>query len=135
MKSSSLGAAGQKTRCSRCQAIFLIPAPEPEPTPPPTPPEPIPFEPPEPTPHIPASGFVYKMIQLPFVTVAEGIPITEQAAVYLEGIVNRWAAAGWEFYRIDSVGVRVVPGCLGSLFGMVPKDRLLHVVSFRRPAD
>src|SRR4051812_29989596 len=57
--------------------------------------------------------YIYKMVQVP-----PTIVIREQrgseAAAYLEGVVNTHASNGWEFYRIDSIGVRVPPGCLGS---------------------
>lgn len=40
-----------------------------------------------------------------------------EAAVYLERVVNEYASEGWEFYRIDSIGVSVKAGCFDALSG------------------
>jgi hypothetical protein len=55
-----------------------------------------------------------------------------EAAEYLQGIVNRFATNGWEFYRVDEIGVQVAPGCLGLLMGIRAETRSLYVVTFRR---
>lgn len=83
----------------------------------------------------PAPRFKYKMVQVPPVLqVAEGTSTKGMAAAYLEGIVNEYAGKGWEFYRVDSISIRVMPGCLAGLLGVPPTERLYHVVCFRRPA-
>ena len=62
--------------------------------------------------------YEYKMIQMP-PTIS--VPAKEwhghEAAFYLQSIANEQAAQGWEFYRVDTVGVVVQPGCLAMLFG------------------
>jgi len=55
-----------------------------------------------------------------------------EAAAYLEFIANSQAAEGWEFYRVDEVGVLAKPGCLGALFGRKEEYALYYVVTFRR---
>jgi len=60
------------------------------------------------------------------------VPTTDKAAAYLEGIVNEHARQGWEFYRVDSIGVRVRPGCLGVFLGQQPTHREYYVVTFRK---
>jgi len=81
-----------------------------------------------------APRFVYKMVQVPpVIKVAEGTSTKDKAAAYLEDIVNEYAGMGWEFYRVDSIGIRVMPGCLAGLLGVQPTERLYHVVCFRRP--
>jgi hypothetical protein len=46
------------------------------------------------------------MVQLsPIIPVAPSPVRGDEVAVYLESIVNAHAKQGWEFYRIDSIGV------------------------------
>jgi hypothetical protein len=54
------------------------------------------------------------------------------AAEYLEERVARWAEKGWEFYRVDTIAIRIPPGCLLGLLGYPPIDRLYYVVTFRK---
>ena len=65
-------------------------------------------------------GFMYKykMVQIPpnVIVNAKKVSKDRAAAVYLENVVNEMAQDGWEFQRIDSIGVQEQPGC-GSLFG------------------
>lgn len=79
----------------------------------------------------PTSTFEYKMVQIP-----PTIVIREQkgseAAAYLESLVNRHASEGWEFYRVDPIGVRVQPGCLGALMGVRAGEAMYYVVTFRK---
>jgi len=56
----------------------------------------------------------------------------DEAAVYLETIVNNHAAEGWEFHRVDEIGVRVRPGCLMGLFGAKADFVSYYVISFKR---
>jgi len=76
--------------------------------------------------------YEYKMVQIPRTIKVVGAA-GQEAAAYLQDLVNQMAADGWEFYRVDTVGVVVAPGCLGSLFGK--QEELVHyfVVTFRRP--
>lgn len=56
-----------------------------------------------------------------------------EAADYLEAVVNQHAAAGWEFYRVDTIGVVIPSGCFG-LFAP-PTTKNYYVVTFRREAN
>lgn len=64
----------------------------------------------------------------------EEIP-EDMAASYLEKIVNEYARQGWEFYRVDSIGIRDMPGLFARLFGQRPFDRIFYVITFRRHAS
>lgn len=78
-------------------------------------------------------AFRYKMVQIP-----AGILIArsrgQEAAEYLQTIVDEWAATGWDFYRVDAIAVAVKPGCLGAMFGQKPTTLPYYVVTFRRLA-
>jgi len=78
-------------------------------------------------------AYTYKMVQVPptISIQAKGQTGTE-AADYLESVVNNMAGKGWEFLRVDSIGVRINPGCLASLLGQGPSEALYYVVTFRR---
>jgi len=80
-------------------------------------------------------AYTYKMIQVPptISIQAKGQTGTE-AADYLESVVNDKAAKGWEFVRVDSIGVRIDPGCLWGLLGQGPSEAVYYVVTFRKPA-
>lgn len=79
--------------------------------------------------------FVYKMVQVPpNIDVAEGESRRGLVANYLQGIVNDHARAGWEFFRVDQLGIRVHPGCLAGLFGARQYTVIYSVITFRRPA-
>ena len=78
--------------------------------------------------------FEYKMIQIPpNITVQAKEARGNEAAAYLEQVVNQWAAQGWEFYRIDTVGVISTPGCLAGLLGAKAAVFDYYVISMRRP--
>lgn len=78
-------------------------------------------------------SYQYKMVQVPPVI---RVKYKEQqggeAAAYMEEIVNRQAQEGWEFYRVDSIGIRTEPGCLGSLFGQTAQTLEYYVITFRK---
>jgi len=77
-------------------------------------------------------AFTYKMVQIPpTILVKSSIQQGTEAASYLESVVNQHAAEGWEFFRIDSVGVQTQPGCLASLFGHGPSEVTYYVITFR----
>lgn len=81
-----------------------------------------------------ATGYVYKMVQIPSVIEASpGDSIGQMAASYLERVVNGQARQGWEFYRTDTIGVSMPPGCLGALFGERANTLHYYVITFRRP--
>jgi hypothetical protein len=80
--------------------------------------------------------YLYKMIQMAqSIEVQEGKSHRRVAADYLENIVNKMAVDGWEFYRIDSIGITVAPGCLGSLFNQSPRHVSYYVATFRRLSE
>lgn len=76
--------------------------------------------------------YTYKMIQVPpNISVKAKDNKIGIAAQYLENVVNTWAAEGWEFQRVDTIGIDEKPGCFGS-----NKIGLVHyyVITFRKPA-
>lgn len=77
----------------------------------------------------------YRMIQVP-----PTIPVSKSqqgtaAAEYMESVVNEQAAEGWEFYRVDQVGVDVKPGCLSSILGRQSATVTYYVLTFRQPSE
>lgn len=78
-------------------------------------------------------AYEYKMIQVPpTIVVRAKEQRGNEAAYYLQSLVNEQAAEGWEFYRVDTVGVVTRPGCLGSLLGAKQTLIEYYVVTFRR---
>lgn len=76
--------------------------------------------------------YEYKMMQVPpTIVVKEKGWRGQEAAYYLESLVNEQAAKGWEFYRVDAVGVAIKPGCLAGLLGVKETLREYYVVTFR----
>jgi hypothetical protein len=78
--------------------------------------------------------YIYKMVQVPpNIEVRAKEQRGNEAAAYLQNVVNSHAEDGWEFYRIDTIGVSVKPGCFDALLGK--KDVLSHyyVISLRKP--
>lgn len=79
-------------------------------------------------------AYVYKMVQVPpNIQVRKDTGMGE-AAAYLQAIVNQETAQGWEFYRVDEIGVKQSPGCLGMLLGQKETLTVYYVVSFRQQA-
>ncbi|NBK38133.1 DUF4177 domain-containing protein [Pseudomonas soli] len=79
--------------------------------------------------------YVYKMVQVPpNVEVQAKQHKGNEAAAYLQSVVNANAEDGWEFYRVDTIGVAVKPGCFAALFGKQTEMSNYYVISFRRPA-
>ena len=76
----------------------------------------------------------YKMVQVPpTISVKSRDYKGGEAAGYLEEIVSHWARLGWEYYRVDSLGVQVQAGCLASLFGRGTTQQTYYVITFRIP--
>ncbi|EGB0933349.1 TPA: DUF4177 domain-containing protein [Escherichia coli] len=78
--------------------------------------------------------FKYKMVQIPPNVIINSRKTDKDsaAAIYLEDVVNNMAGRGWEFYRIDSIGVAEAPGCSGK------KDigpTVYYVITFRMPVN
>jgi hypothetical protein len=79
---------------------------------------------------------VYKMVQVPPRIVVEGGKQKGyEAALFLEELVNRYARQGWDFYRVDTIGVTTPPGCLGAILGQKEVTVQYYVVTFRRQAQ
>jgi hypothetical protein len=73
----------------------------------------------------------YDMVQIPpNITVKQASGY--EAANYLQRIVNDHASRGWEFVRVDTIGVNTPPGCLAGLLGGQSAVRQYYVVTFRR---
>lgn len=72
--------------------------------------------------------YEYKMIQVPPTIELTSKKRGNEAAQFLEGIVNQHSRVGWEFYRIDSMTQIEPQGCLG--FG---GNRIVtyHIITFR----
>ena len=78
-------------------------------------------------------AYEYKMIQIPPTIVVKAKEQQgNEAAYYLQSLANEQAAGGWEFYRVDTVGVVTKPGCLASLVGAKQTLIEYYVVTFRR---
>jgi len=77
--------------------------------------------------------YQYKMVQVPpNIEVQAREHRGNEAAAYLEGVVNSNAGQGWEFYRVDAIGVSVRPGCLAGLLGGKRVTSTYYVVTFRK---
>ena len=77
--------------------------------------------------------YEYKMVQIPpNIAVEMRKHKGNEAAAYLEGVVNKMAHQGWEFQRVDSIGVHVQPGCLEGLFGKKAESSSYYVITFRK---
>lgn len=78
--------------------------------------------------------YQYKMVQVPpNIAVKASNHKGNEAAVYLESIANQYAEQGWEFYRVDSVGVQVQVGCFDALRGKKESMETYYVITFRKP--
>ena len=77
--------------------------------------------------------YEYRMVQIPpNITVKQKEAKGNEAAFYLQRIVNEQARQGWEFVRVDTIGVQTQPGCLGALLGGQVTTLNYYVVTFRR---
>lgn len=76
--------------------------------------------------------FKYKMVQVPpNISIEMKKHKGNEAAAYLESVVNEYASQGWEFYRVDSFGVELQPGCFGAAGGQKSESNLYYVITFR----
>ncbi|WP_018466927.1 DUF4177 domain-containing protein [Calidithermus timidus] len=76
--------------------------------------------------------YEYKAVQLPKHISVNARNRDSAAAELIQGVINNFAAEGWEFYRIDTVTTVEPPGCLAALFGQKDTYTPLNVVIFRR---
>ncbi len=80
--------------------------------------------------------YEYQMVQIPqAIVVKEKEYQGREAAHYLEELANRFAEKDWEFWRVDTIGVLIKPGCLAGLFGKAIEEQHYYVVTFRRPKE
>lgn len=80
-------------------------------------------------------SYKYKMVQVPpMISVKEKEHKGTEAATYMESVVNQMADQGWDFYRVDSIGVQLQPGCLAGLLGKKAAEGLYYVITFRKQA-
>lgn len=79
-------------------------------------------------------NYTYKMIQIPPNIAVGDKESGKEAALYLQTTVNNQARDGWEFYRVDPIGVQVNPGCLGLLMGRKQELTTYYVITFRKEA-
>ena len=78
-------------------------------------------------------SYEYKMLQIPpRIQVKTNEAQGNEAAYFLESIVNKWSSENWEFYRVDTIGVVTSPGCLGALFGAKAVNIDYYVITLRR---
>lgn len=78
--------------------------------------------------------YTYKMVQIPpNIEVKASKHKGNEAAIYLQNVVNEHAEEGWEFYRVDSIGVSVKGGCFDALMGKKDSMGSYYVISFRKP--
>jgi hypothetical protein len=80
--------------------------------------------------------YEYEMVQIPStILVKQSDERGDEAARYLETLANEMAGEGWDFYRVDTVGVETKPGCIAALFGVRGTTTPYYVVTFRRLLD
>jgi hypothetical protein len=77
------------------------------------------------------ANYEFKMVQLPQTYVLKQ-DTGKEIAAHLEKLAKDMGVDGWEFFRVDSVGVQVQPGCLGALSGIKQSQSYYNVVTFRR---
>ena len=74
--------------------------------------------------------YTYKMIQVPpNISVKAKDNKSGVAAAYLQGVVNQQAAEGWEFQRVDTIGIEEQPGCFNGGKAQVFQ---YYVITFRK---
>lgn len=77
--------------------------------------------------------YTYKMVQVPpNISVKAKDNKAGIAAVYLQNVVNEHAADGWEFQRVDTIGIEEQPGCLSSFSGGKSQLFQYYVITFRK---
>jgi hypothetical protein len=111
--------------------------PAPARTPAASPPVQMPAQVPAPMPTMPVASYnvryEYSMAQVPPNIEVRGRARGQEAANYLQEVCNQYGAQGWEFYRVDTIGVLHSPGCLAALFGQRSVAVDYYVITFRRP--
>ena len=79
------------------------------------------------------SEYIYRMVQVPpNVEIDSPADRGHAAEVYLTGLTAEMGNEGWDFFRIDAIGVVERPGCLAGLLGVRSTVTPYYVVAFRR---
>ena len=79
------------------------------------------------------SEYVYRMVQIPpNVEIKSEGDRGHAAELYLNKLTAQMGYEGWDFYRIDTIGVVERPGCLGGLLQFQPIVTQYYVVTFRK---
>lgn len=78
-------------------------------------------------------AYTYKMVQIPPNIEVNKKEKHNAAAYYLQNVVNEYPEDGWEFLRVDEIGVQEKPGCLAALFGQKSFPVNYYVITFRKP--
>ncbi|MFW6174790.1 MAG: DUF4177 domain-containing protein [Chloroflexota bacterium] len=79
--------------------------------------------------------YQYRMIQIPPNVSVQGSDQRTAVASYLQQLANEQAREGWEFQRVDAIGVQVNPGCLGGLIGRQSEVTQCYVVRSARKSE
>jgi hypothetical protein len=74
----------------------------------------------------------YQYQVVPFVGRIKSSQAAGEVSTQLQGLINQYAAQGWEFYQLCDVNIEVRPGCLASLFGARVAYMQLDQVILRR---
>ncbi|HEM6870794.1 TPA: DUF4177 domain-containing protein [Providencia stuartii] len=77
-------------------------------------------------------AYVYKTAQIPPNIEMNKREAGNEAAIYLQSVLNEKAEDGWEFQSVETIGVAVRPGCFESLRGTKQSFTHYYVIVFRR---
>ena len=70
------------------------------------------------------------MVHVPRITTNYGHE--HEAVRFLQTMVNEYATAGWDFYRIDEINVAHNPSCIGAFLGQPKTVMPYYIVTFKR---
>ncbi len=76
--------------------------------------------------------YEYKFVQIPQAISVKRTSGDYAAADYIQETVDQYTKDGWEFYRIDTIGVASEPGCIASLFGAKTYYQDYAIICFRK---
>jgi hypothetical protein len=68
----------------------------------------------------------------PFIGELKENESVDRVRAQLQGVIDDHARRGWEFYSMGNVNIRVLPGCLGALFGARADYMRYDQLIFRR---
>lgn len=79
------------------------------------------------------SQYIYRMVQVPpDVEINSASDRGHAAELYLTSLTAEMGHEGWDFFRIDTIGVVERPGCMARLLGFGATVTYYYVVAFRR---